>query len=88
MALKIRALAEAHRWVEAHKSGTPLKQVAATAGKTEAQVRTRTRLAFLSPSIQQAILEGAQPPDLTLEKLVRHPLLLDWQDQDKAFRQT
>lgn len=83
----VHALADAHRWTKLLKSGTPLKKFAANARKTEAQVRTRARLAFLAPSIQQAILEGIQPPDITLENLVRNPLALDGRAQEAASGQ-
>lgn len=77
------ALAKAHRWASAIKSGTPLQEVARAAGHHDALVRTRTPLAFLSPKIQRAILEGTQPVDLTLERLVRQTLPLDWLDQER-----
>jgi len=77
------ALAKAHRWARALKSGTPLHEIARAAGHHDALVRTRTPLAFLSPKIQRAILEGTQPVDLTLERLVRQSLPLDWQDQER-----
>jgi hypothetical protein len=38
-------------------------------------------MAFLAPDIQQAILEGRQPADLNLERLVRQPFPLAWADQ-------
>ena len=77
------ALASAHRWARAIKIGTPLQEVARAAGHHESLVRTRTPLAFLSPKIQRAILDGTQPVDLTLERLVRQTLPLDWQDQER-----
>lgn len=77
------ALAKAHRWASALKSGTPLQEIARAAGHRDALVRTRTPLAFLSPKIQRAILEGTQPVDLTLERLVRQTLPLDWADQER-----
>jgi hypothetical protein len=42
-------------------------------------------LAFLAPDLQQAILEGAQPADLTLEHLLAKPLPADWDAQRKLF---
>lgn len=79
----LRALGDAHRWVAALKAGTPLHQIARDAGHHEAHIRTRMPLACLSPRIQRAILDGSQPPDLTLERLVRHTLPLDWTDQER-----
>jgi site-specific DNA recombinase len=77
------ALGKAHRWAQALKAGTPLHEIARAAGHHDALVRTRTPLAFLSPKIQRAILEGTQPIDLMLERLVRQTLPLDWQDQER-----
>jgi hypothetical protein len=78
-----KALAEAHRWAAALKSGTPLNHIARTANHNEALVRTRTPLAFLSPRIQLAILEGTQPVELTLEFLVRQTLPTAWDAQER-----
>ncbi len=64
-------------------SGTPLHEVARAAGHHDAHIRTRTPLAFLSPRIQRAILDGTQPVELTLERLVRQTLPLDWADQER-----
>jgi site-specific DNA recombinase len=77
------ALAKAHRRARARKSGTPLHEIARAEGHHDALVRTRTPLAFLSPKIQHAILNGTQPVDLTLERLVRQTLALDWTDQER-----
>jgi len=43
--------------------------------------RRLARLAFLSPALQTAIIEGRQSPTLTLEKIVRGEVPLDWQEQ-------
>lgn len=77
----LRALAEAHRWAAALKAGTPLAELARAAGRTEVRIRVLARLAFLSPAIQRAILEGTQPPDLTLKRLVRGKIPLGWDAQ-------
>jgi len=46
---------------------------------------TVAQLAFLSPKIQAAILDGSQPPKLTLKRLasVTHPL--DWAEHERIF---
>lgn len=38
-------------------------------------------LAYLSPSIQGAILAGTHPPDLTHARIVRTGISLDWEAQ-------
>ncbi len=65
------------------KSGTPLQGIAIAAGHHDAFVRTRTPLALPSPKIQRAILDGTQPVDVTLDRLVRQTLALDGRDQGR-----
>lgn len=43
------------------------------------------QLAYLAPAIQSAILDGRQPADLTLERIIRRPVPLDWDAQAKAY---
>ena len=81
----LRMLARAHVWAEQLKTGTPLADVARAAGHSESYIRTRAPLAFLSPEIQKTILAGTQPPDLTLERLVRSKIPLDWAEQERLF---
>ncbi len=81
----IRRLAEAHRCVGRLRTGVPLSDLARDAGHSGSYLRTRMQLAFLSPRIQAAILEGAQPPDLTLERIVRAGVPLDWSEQERLF---
>ena len=40
---------------------------------------------FGSPAITAAILEGRQPPELTLHKLLQTPIPLDWDRQAKVL---
>lgn len=81
----LRILAQAHLWMDRLIAGTPLAEVARDAGHSEAYIRTRAPLAFLAPSIQSAILAGTQPPDLTLARLVRSGVPLDWDAQAQIF---
>lgn len=81
----IRALARAHDWVDRIKSGEPASAIALKENTSDAYVRVRANLAFLSPRIQKAITEGRQPPDLTLERLVREGIPLEWSDQERKF---
>lgn len=43
------------------------------------------RLVFLSPGIQQAIMEGRQPPALTLDQLLKMRLPTGWAEQRRAL---
>ena len=81
----LRSLADAHRWAAALRAGTPLSEVARTAGHHEVFIRTRGQLAFLSPKIQRAIRDGSIPSDLTLRQILRRPIPLDWQEQDRLY---
>jgi site-specific DNA recombinase len=47
--------------------------------------RRLLRLAFLAPDLQRSILEGRQPPGLTLADLMAIELPLGWADQHKAI---
>ena len=44
-----------------------------------------SRLAFLAPDLQAAILEGRQPAHLTLEQLIERPIPIDWEEQRAIF---
>lgn len=73
----IRALRTAHAMLEHDRRGQPvLRRVPGPRYD-----RRLARLAFLSPALQAAIIEGRQPPTLTLEKIVRGDLPLDWKEQ-------
>jgi DNA invertase Pin-like site-specific DNA recombinase len=43
------------------------------------------RLAFLAPDLQRAILEGRQPPALSLERLMREAIPRAWPDQRRFY---
>jgi len=80
----LRGLAKAHKWASDLQGGVPISQIARREQVTEAYIRTRAQLAFLAPSVQTAILDGQQPVGLTLEKLVRIQLPLDWIEQERC----
>ncbi|MBT3787797.1 MAG: recombinase family protein [Alphaproteobacteria bacterium] len=81
----IRMLSLAHQWLEQVKAGLPLKQIARKQGVTPAYIRTRTKLAFLSPKIQQAIVAGNFPPAFTTNRILQAKIPLDWREQDTLF---
>ncbi len=85
-ATRIKALARAHAWKEKLFSGqAPSIQAIATAkGITPRYVGRILRLAFLSPDIVEAIIEGYQPADLELERLMRG-VPIGWNEQQKAL---
>ncbi len=79
----LRTLCDAHRWTEALRNGKPLGDIARAAGHHEVHIRTRSQLAFLSPRIQRAIVDGALSPEVTLQHLMTHTLPLHWADQER-----
>ena len=81
----IRALRNAHRWAAMLKGGVALRTIASRQGFSESYVARIIPLATLSPRIQEAIVAGTQPLELTLETLVRTGLPLDWSSQEKRF---
>lgn len=81
----LRALAQAHDWVADLRKGRPLGDIAASTGHSESYIRTRAQLAYLAPAIQGAILEGRQPVGLSLERIIRKPVPLDWDAQTRLY---
>ena len=51
----------------------------------EGMIWKRIRLAFLSPKMLQAIVDGTTNRDLTIKMLTRHDLPLDWSKQQALF---
>jgi hypothetical protein len=83
----LKAIAQAHhlrRRLETDHA-VSLQHLANDAGCTRPYVSVLLRLAYLSPSITQAILEGRQPPHMTLGDLLKHPIPLSWAAQHDAF---
>lgn len=70
-------LAAARLWAGLIRSGTSLTYVARKTGQSEPCIRNQVVLAFRAPKIQAAILDGKQPPDLSLAKLFRDGIPTD-----------
>jgi len=58
-----------------------LRELAERDGITRRYVRRLVDLAFLSPELVEAILQGRQPVELTATRLTGLDLPLDWTDQ-------
>jgi site-specific DNA recombinase len=67
------------------RAGKSLSEIAAATGHSEPCNRARIPLAFLAPKFQTAILDGHQPPDLSLAQLVREGIPTDWKDQARLL---
>jgi site-specific DNA recombinase len=84
----LRAVARAHRWSQELISGRvqSVGELAKREGIDRRSVRRLLRLGFLSPRIVEAIVEGRQPPDLSVIKLThRIDLPLIWCAQEQAL---
>jgi DNA invertase Pin-like site-specific DNA recombinase len=81
----VRGLAQSHHYLQRVRSGELVADIARTNGGTQPPIRHKLKVAFISPRIVEAVLEGRQPPDLTLERLLRTPIPLDWDEQEQLF---
>jgi hypothetical protein len=66
--------------------GASLGEIAAREGMHRSYFTRVLRLAFLSPKITNAILDGHHPPDLNAARLMRtYGLPIEWQVQESAL---
>jgi hypothetical protein len=81
----IRAIVTAQAWVEEIKAGQSVSDILHAHNIPEGMIWKRIRLAFLSPKILQAIVDGKTNKDLTIKMLTQHDLPLDWSEQQALF---
>ena len=84
----LKAITRAHKWFSELVSGRAVftREIAAREGVNERFVRRLLHLAFLSPTIVQAIVEGRHPVDLTCEALSRGiEIPVEWEKQNAAL---
>ena len=81
----IRAIVTAQAWVEEIKAGQSVSDIIQAHNIPEGMIWKRIRLAFLSPNLLQAIVDGTTNRDLTIKMLTRHDLTFDWSDQQALF---
>jgi hypothetical protein len=77
----IRAFKRAHAKLEPDVKAKPMLHSA----PDHVRERRILRLAFLAPDLQKAILEGRQPPGLTLAHLLECDIPLAWSEHKKLF---
>src|SRR6267143_1097248 len=79
----IKAIARGRVWFEELAAGRArsLRELAERDGITRRYVRRLVDLAFLSPELVEAVLQGRQPVNLTATRLTELDLPLDWTDQ-------
>jgi site-specific DNA recombinase len=82
----LKAIARAHNWRERIMNGTAknLRSIAQQAGFNQRYVSRILECAFLAPDIVEAILNGRQPHNLTVQKLWTH-LPTNWIEQRKKL---
>jgi len=82
----VKAVARAHEWVDRIAKGVVPHQraIAAETGLHRRYVGRIMQLAFLAPDITEAILEGRQPPHMTLDTLMAD-MPADWAGQRKQL---
>jgi len=80
------AIAKARVWIEdlTHGQVASFATIARREGKVERHIRLLAPLAFLSPRIVSAILDGSAPANLTVVQLVR-ALPCSWAEQERRI---
>jgi DNA invertase Pin-like site-specific DNA recombinase len=78
------AIAKARKWIDdlVHGRAASFAVIARREGKVERHIRLLAPLAFVSPRIVSALLDGSAPADLTPTKLAR-ALPYSWADQER-----
>jgi hypothetical protein len=81
------AIAKARRWIDdlTHGRVASFAAIARREGKVERHIRLLAPLAFLSPRIVSALLNGTAPADLTLARLSR-ALPYSWAEQEQRVK--
>jgi site-specific DNA recombinase len=80
------AIAKARKWVDdlAHGRAASFAAIARREGKVERHIGLLAPLAFVSPRIVSALLDGTAPPDLTVTALAR-ALPYSWDEQERRL---
>ena len=82
----LTTIAKARQWVDDVAQGrtATFAQIARREGKVERHIRLLAPLAFLSPRIMAAIIDGTAPADLTATSLAR-ALPHSWAEQERRL---
>jgi site-specific DNA recombinase len=83
----IKAIARGRAWFEELASGRArsLQELASRDGISRRYIRRLICLAFLSPELVEASLQGRQPVTLTATRLTELDLPLDWTEQHRLL---
>ena len=79
----IKAIVRGHQWFEMLKNRKALSitDIANAEKLPRTYIGSVIRFALLAPDITEAILEGSQPIDLNLDRLINLSLPIDWAEQ-------
>ncbi len=82
----VKALARAHRWRQLLETGVyaTIEEIAAAEKINASYISRILRLTLLAPDVVEAILDGRQPPGLTLPVLLK-PFPVEWEEQRRAL---
>lgn len=82
----VKAIARANRWKRLLESGqyASVAELAIAEKINESYVCRVLRLTLLAPDIVEAILDGRQPPELQVDKLLK-PFPVEWTKQGSHF---
>ena len=82
----LMAIAKARSWLDEFSNGrlSSFAVLARREGKAERHIRLLLPLAFLSPQIVSALLDGTAPADLTITALAR-ALPWSWAEQERRL---
>ena len=83
----VKALARAHRWKRTLETGeyASLTELSRAENINRSYLSRMLRLTLLAPYIVEAIMEGRQGPEITLECLMQ-PMPVAWEGQERRFR--
>ena len=81
----IRAIVTAQAWVDEIKAGRSMSDIMQAHKIPEGMIWKRIRLAFLSPKLLQAIVQGTSNRDLSIKMLTKHDLPVEWSEQEALF---
>ena len=83
----VKAIARGRAWFEELATGRvrSLHDLAKRDGVSRRYIRRLVSLAFLSPQLVEAILQGRQPNLLTATRLTDLDLPLDWAEQHRLL---
>jgi site-specific DNA recombinase len=81
----IKALRDAHRWLDEllHDPTQTIELLAVREGKSERSIRMTLSLAFISPVLAEAAMEGRLPRGFSIKRLTDLPML--WSEQWRAI---